>query len=218
MRLNSKNNEKLKVKGGEIEDIETFIYLGAELSKDGGGTLDKTRRIGLASGAFQRLGKVWSTRSLGRKTKFSLFKTLVLSVLMYGCETWKLTKKEEKKLDTFQNKCLRRIMRIRWQQHVRNETVLEIAGMEKVSQMVRRKRWNWIGHVLRREQGNDCAVALGWTPEGKRGKGRPKTTWRRMVEKERNAAGWHSWQSTRATAADRGKWRENVQALCASWR
>ena len=92
---------------------------------------------------------------------------------------------EEEKLDIFQTKCLRRIFKIRWQQHVSNATVLELAGAGKISEEVRRKRWNWIGHVLRKEPTNDCAVALGWTPEGRRKSGRPKTTWRRMVEVER---------------------------------
>ena len=61
-----------------------------------------------------------------------------------------------------------------------------MAGTERISEEVRRRRWNWIGHVLRKDRTDDCAVALGWTPEGRRKRGRPKTTWRRMVELERN--------------------------------
>ena len=127
-------------------------------------------------------------------------------------------KKEEEKLDAFQTRCLRRILHIRWQQHVPNTTVLEMTGSEKISGEVRRRRWNWIGHVLRRDPSDNCAVALGWTPEGRRNRGRPKTTWRRMVEAERNNAGWSSWTVTRRAATDRGRWRRDVQDLCASWR
>nr|XP_055048133.1 glutathione hydrolase 1 proenzyme-like [Misgurnus anguillicaudatus] len=61
-----------------------------------------------------------------------LFKTLVLSTLLYGCETWKLTKGDEKKLDTLPNKCLKRILRIHWQQHVTNERVRELAEIGRV--------------------------------------------------------------------------------------
>ena len=43
------------------------------------------------------------------------------------------------------------------------------------------------------ERENDCFMALGWTPDGQRVRGRPKTTWRRTVERERNKAGWKSW-------------------------
>jgi len=82
---------------------------------------------------------------------------------------------------------------------------------------VRRRRWNWIGHILRKDPKDDCAVSLGWTPEGRRKRGRPKTTWRRMVEVERNHAGWSSWNTARRAASDRKQWKENVKALCASW-
>ena len=98
-----------------------------------------------------------------------------------------------------------------------NTTVLDIAGAAKISEEVRRRRWNWIGHVLRKEASDDCAVALGWAPEGKRKRGRPKTTWRRMVEVERNGAGWQTWGEARRAASDRPRWRDHVQALCASW-
>ena len=57
---------------------------------------------------------------------------------------------------------------------------------------------NWLGHILRREGENECFTALGWTPEGRRARGRPRTTWRRTVEKERNKAGWKSWQVAKA--------------------
>ena len=76
----------------------------------------------------------------GKLYKASLFKSIVLSTLLYGCETWKLTKGEEDKLDAFQTKNLRRIFRIRWQQHITNARVMEIAGVEKISNEVRKRR------------------------------------------------------------------------------
>ena len=90
--------------------------------------------------------------------------------------------------------------------------------MEKISNEVRKRRWAWIGHVLRKERTSDCAVALGWAPEGRRSRGRPKTTWRRMVEVERNGAGWTDWSTARKIAENRTQWRNAVHALCASWR
>ena len=47
---------------------------------------------------------------------------------------------------------------------------------------------------------------------------RPKTTWRRTVERERNKAGWKSWNVAKAAARNRECWSENVSALCAYWR
>ena len=59
-------------------------------------------------------------------------------------------------------------------------------------------------------------TALTWHPDGKRKVGRPKTTWRRTVEKERENLGWRSWNEARAIAKDRDKWKKSVEALCAS--
>ena len=63
-----------------------------------------------------------------------------------------------------------------------------MAEINEISREVRR-RWNWLGRVLRREGVNDRCTALGWTPEGRRARGRLKTTWKRTVERERSEAG-----------------------------
>ena len=76
----------------------------------------------------------------------------------------------------------------------------KIASVNRISDEIRRRRWNWIGHVLRGDKSSDCMVALGWQPEGKRAVGRPKTTWRRTVETERRKAVWCDWGTARATA------------------
>ena len=55
------------------------------------------------------------------------------------------------------------------------------------------------------------------TPEGRRARGRPKTTWRRTVEKERNKAGWKSKEVAKAVAQERNCWPDSMKALCAYW-
>ena len=64
---------------------------------------------------------------------------------------------------------------------------MERTGMSRMSAQVQRKKWRYIGHILRKGPEDDCATALTWAPEGKRKRGRPKTTWRRNVEKERRS-------------------------------
>ena len=60
---------------------------------------------------------------------------------------------------------------IRWQHRMTNKRVVEKAEINEISCKVRRRRWNWLGHVLRREGANNCFTALGWTPEGRRVRG-----------------------------------------------
>ena len=61
----------------------------------------------------------------------------------------------------------------------------------------------------------DPKIALTWTPEGKRKRGRPKETWRRTAMKEREAMGWRSWNQAENRAKHRAEWRADVVALCA---
>ena len=89
--------------------------------------------------------------------------------------------------------------------------------MNRTSDEIRCRRWNWIGHIMRKNREEHCVTALEWRPEGRRRPGRPKTTWRRMVEDERRVAGWQSWMTVRALAANRTGWKEDVKALCALW-
>ena len=106
-------------------------------------------------------------------------------------------------------------MNIKWQEHISNEELLVKTKMDKLSTTMRR-RWKFIGHTLRGEPESICNTALTWAPEGKRKRGRPKTTWRRTVEKERTLAGWRSWAEARTVAANRSEWRRSVEALCAT--
>ena len=76
------SSEDVMVNGGEVEDVEELVYLGATVNKGGGGSRDITNRLQKAHGAFQRLGKVWAARGIDRRTKIRLFKTLVRPVLL----------------------------------------------------------------------------------------------------------------------------------------
>ena len=76
--------------------------------------LEVNTRISKAKQAFALLRPIWRTRSLSLHTKIRIFKSNVLSVLSYGSECWKTTNTIERKLEVFQNQCLRRILRIFW--------------------------------------------------------------------------------------------------------
>ena len=77
-----------------------------------------------------------------------------------------------------------RILKIYWPNKVSNEEILKRVGSQRISEELMIRRWRWIGHVLRMDQGSHCSISLTWTPDGKRSRGRPKTTWRRTVEAE----------------------------------
>ena len=102
MRINARNDQRIKVNDEQVDDVEEFLYLGALLDREGGATKDIQQRLSKARQTFYRLRRIWDCNEISRKTKVQLFKTIVTAVLMYGCEAWKLTKTEAKKLDAFQ--------------------------------------------------------------------------------------------------------------------
>ena len=160
MRLHARNDQRIEINGEQVDEVEEFVYLGALMNKEGGATKDIQHRLSKARQISYRMRKIWGTFEIGRKTKVQLFKTIVRSVLMYGCETWILTKTETKKLDAFQYKYMKRILRIRWPQTISHQQIQEITGKSRTSDEIKRRRWNLIGHIMRRDREEHRVTAL----------------------------------------------------------
>ena len=109
MRLNTTNEEEITVNGHTLERVEQFQYLGSLITKQGGTEEDVEQRIRKAKGVFAQLRSIWLSQELRRKTKMRIFESNVKSVLLYGCQTWKITKNITRKLQNFVNNCLRKI-------------------------------------------------------------------------------------------------------------
>ncbi|KAG0729032.1 tRNA (uracil(54)-C(5))-methyltransferase [Chionoecetes opilio] len=88
--------------GEDIEILESFTYLGSAVHNDGGSHQEVLRRIGIAHGVMDSLsGSIWRCRYLCRRTKIRIFKSLVIPVLLYGCETWTLNSDLKRQIDAF---------------------------------------------------------------------------------------------------------------------
>ncbi|KMQ82593.1 endonuclease-reverse transcriptase [Lasius niger] len=215
LRINQKSNTEVNINNKTIANVEEFSYLGAKLSTQGGTDDDIEERIVKARNCFKSLNKIWRSSNMTLKIKINLYRSLVRSVLLYGSETWKLTMKQTKRLDVFQNKCLRIIMRIFWPNTMSNDTLLRKTNLTSINEVIKMRRWRFTGHILRMDTNEIPHVALTWAPEGSRRRGRPRLTWRRMMEKERDEAGWASWPEARDSALDRRRWKTRLKALCA---
>ena len=98
----------------------------------------------------------------------------VLSILLYGNETWPAYARQEPRLNSFHLRCLRRILGISWQDRVPNKDVLERAGIPSMFAMLSQRRLRWLGHILRMEGGRlPKDVLYGELTSGSRPVGRP---------------------------------------------
>ena len=114
------------------------------------------------------------------------------------------------KILVFVNRCLRYILRIWWPNIISNKDLWRVTDQEDINLEIRKRKFRWFGHTLRKEDGEMSKVALLWNPQGSRKRGRPKNSWRSSVIKE---AG-RSWNELRFLVADRQKWKELIDNLC----
>jgi hypothetical protein len=83
-------------------------------------------------------------------------------------------------------------------------------GETEISIQIKRRKWTWIGHTLRKGNETIEREVLDWNPQGKRRRGRPKQTWRRSVH-EASEKG-KSWSEVKRMARDTTRWRRFVDA------
>ena len=218
MKIKTGDNQPIVIGIDDVETVDSFTYLGSVMDADKGSTADISARLKKSRAAYYKLRKVWASGQYRRKTKFRIYKSNVMSALLYGAECWKVNQNDGQRLNTFYNRCLRRILYIFWPRKMSNEKLYEEVEISRITDIIKARRWSFIGHILRFENTNDCRIVMNWTHVGKRAIGRPKETWRRMAEKERDAFGWTSWAEAAQRAADRAQWRTIVHALCDTWR
>lgn len=213
LRINAETTRILKIGSEEIEEVDSFCYLGSKITGDGGADKDVQNRIRKARTAFEMLRNVWYSTQISKNLKLRIFKSNVLSVLLYGCETWKITENITSSIQVFVNKCLRRIRMITWPNVITNDDLWRWSNVEKLDIQIKRRKWNWIGHTLRKPAEDVARAALDWNPQGKRKVGRPKSTWRRSVIAEAETNG-KTWNELKTMAPNRIRWRNFVDYLC----
>ena len=140
------------------------------------------------------LKNIWKSKQVGTNTKLRIFNSNVLRVLLYGAECWKLTTRIAHKIHTFQNKCLRKILRIFWPRRISKEELHQRTNAKSHTQTLKKRRWRWLGHVCRMPPDALPRITIRWTPDGKRKIGRLNETWRRTMEKEMKACGL-TWET-----------------------
>ena len=221
--INRRKTEIMQIQNGDPVDCyvegealpisNSFRYLGTIITDNGSLESEFKERIKKAEQAMGMLRTVWQSNQLSIHTKIKLYISLVRSVLLYGHQSWYSTSTTDAKFLAFENKALRRILGIRWHQHITNAAVREVTNVPSVIDYVRLSRWRWMGHILRRE-GELVQDVPDWKPEGRRGRGRPRETLLRTMQKE---VGYNNWHDLSEMAQERDIWREFIGALCIPW-
>ena len=115
---------------------------------------------------YRRFGTTYRSRTNTLNLKIEIYRTIILPVVLYGCETWSLTLKEEHRLRVFENRVLRRIFGPKrngvtgqWRK-LHNEELSDLYSSPNIVRVIKSRRMRWAGHVARMEEGGGVHKVL----------------------------------------------------------
>ena len=110
-------------------------------------------------------------------TKVYLVKTMVFTVVMYGCESWTIKKAERQRIDAFELWCWRRLLRVPWTVRRSNQSILkEISPEYSLEELMLKRKLRYFGHLMRRTDPFEKTLMLGKI-EGRRRRGQHRIRW-----------------------------------------
>ena len=162
---------------------------------------DTKARLGKARTACNKLGKTW------KNSQFTILPRLMSSrcccMIVKPGEWVEQTRKRW--MCSYIRASVGYLSGIYWPMGMTNEEIRTRAGIETISKQVAKRRWTWLGHVLRMDHHSHPQI-----PEGIRNRGRPRETWRRTVGRELGENGLRTWAEAASAEEDRAACRQRV--------
>jgi hypothetical protein len=139
---------------------------------------------------------LFSSRLLSRNVKVKRYKRIILPVVLYRCETWSLTLREDHRLRVFENRFLRRIFGLKrdeetgeWRK-LHNEELHNLYSSPDITWHIMSRRMRWAGHVASMGEESNVYTILVEKPERKRPLGRPWRRWEVEIRMDLSGVGW----------------------------
>ena len=202
----------ITVNGQRLAAVDKFTYLGSTLSRCVHIDDEINARIAKASSAFGRLRPtVWDRKGVHLTTKLKVYRAIVLTTLLYASETWTIYQRHAKKLNRFHLTCLRKLLRVKWQDKVPDTEILEQTGMCSISTMLHKTQLRWAGHITRMtDERLPKRILYGELVNGARSRGGQKKRFKDTLKVSLKDFGidTDSWETV---AKNRSAWRGAVK-------
>uniref|UniRef100_A0A914UST4 Reverse transcriptase domain-containing protein n=1 Tax=Plectus sambesii TaxID=2011161 RepID=A0A914UST4_9BILA len=184
MRNQHADADSIKINDEALEEVSSYVYLGQELTMNHDISRELARRRKAAWVSFASIREP-ATSTSDAKLRAHLFNSTVLPALIYGSETWSLTKKDAEKLAVTERAMERRLLKISLHDRIPNKRVRELSKVKDVVNAATRSKLRWAGHIARYTDGRWTSSVTEWFPRDvKRTRGRPATRWEDSIAKE----------------------------------
>ena len=191
--------------GSSLKLVDKFTYLGSSVSST---ETDIDTRLTKAWTAINSLSVIWKS-DLTDKMKRSFFQAAIVSILLYGCTTWTLTKWMEKKLDGNYTRMLQVILNKSWRQRLTKQQLY--GHLPPITKTIQVRRTRHTGHCWRSRDELISDILL-WTPiYGRTKAGRPARTYIQQLCEDTGC----SPEDLPEAMNDRERWRGKVRDICA---
>ncbi|KAJ4434303.1 hypothetical protein ANN_22857 [Periplaneta americana] len=197
--------------------VEKFKYLGATVTNINDTRDEIKHRINMGIACYYSVEKLLSSSLLSKNLKVRIYKTVILPLVLYGCETWILTLRGEHRLRVFENKVLKKIFGVKrdkvtgeWRK-LHNTELHALYSSPDIITNIKSRRLRWAGHVARMGESKNAYRVLVGTPEGKIPLGRPRRRWEDNIKMDLREVGYddREWINL---AQDRDQWRAYERA------
>jgi len=131
------------------ETVADFILGGSKITADGDCSQEIKRHLLLGRKVMTNLDSILKSRDITLSTKVHLVKAMVFPVVMYGCESWTIKKAEHRRIDAFELRCWRRLLRVPWTTRRSNKSMVkEISSEYSLEGLMLKLKFQYFGHLI----------------------------------------------------------------------
>jgi exonuclease III len=200
------------VNGQTLKETEEFVYLGSKITADNLIACEIQHRIAKFTGNLNCLYPLLKQKEIPTEVKVVIYTTILRPVLLYGSETWTLTKRLKSKIQACEMRILRLIFGVTRRDRIRNEVIRDSLKVQSILSIVERNQLRWFGHILRMPDTRDVKRMYQWKPTNKRPLGRPRKRFKDQI-KEITSKEIVDFSTVELLTQDRSEWRSFTKRL-----
>ena len=138
-----------EIDGEAVKTVSDFIFGGSKITADGDCSHEIKRHVLLGRKVMTNLDSIFKSRDITLPRKVRLVKAMVFPVVMYGCESWTVKKAECRRIDAFELRCWRRLLRVPWTARRSNQSILkEICPECSLVGLMLKLKLQYFGHLM----------------------------------------------------------------------